>query len=87
MRTHLEDFEEDSEYGCYLFAHAAVPLLRDWVNALDSKYIGKGLPAGSNSVDNATLVAINDELRTHPIEYVGQELRGYMTDMKAIVEA
>jgi len=78
---------DTAEYGCYLFAHAAVPMLKDWVNNLDSSYIGKGLPAGSNSVDNKLLVEINNDLRNHPVEWVGQELRGYMTDMKAIVEA
>ncbi|BCE02848.1 ketol-acid reductoisomerase [Marinicellulosiphila megalodicopiae] len=77
---------DTAEYGCYLFAHAAVPMLKDWVNNLDSAYIGKGLPAGSNSVDNKLLVEINHDLRNHPVEWVGQELRGYMTDMKAIVE-
>jgi len=77
---------DTAEYGCYLFAHAAIPMLTDWVNNLDSAYIGKGLPAGSNSVDNKLLVEINAELRAHPVEWVGQELRGYMTDMKAIVE-
>jgi ketol-acid reductoisomerase len=41
----------------------------------------------SNSVDNARLVEVNDEIRNHPVEYVGEELRGYMTDMKRIVEA
>ncbi|MDZ7923025.1 MAG: ketol-acid reductoisomerase [Marinagarivorans sp.] len=76
---------DTAEYGCYLFAHAAVPLLRDWVNELSPAYIGKGLPAGSNSVDNRTLVAVNTALRDHPVEWVGQELRGYMKDMKAIV--
>lgn len=77
---------DTAEYGCYLFAHEAIPMLTDWVNGLDSKYIGTGLPAGSNKVDNALLVEINTELRSHPVEWVGQELRGYMTDMKAIVE-
>jgi ketol-acid reductoisomerase len=76
---------DTAEYGCYLFAHAAVPLLRNWINELSPVYIGKGLPAGSNSVDNRTLVAVNAALRDHPVEWVGQELRGYMKDMKAII--
>ena len=32
-------------------------------------------------------VQANDAIRNHPIEYIGEELRGYMTDMKRIVEA
>ncbi|NTS77290.1 ketol-acid reductoisomerase [Catenovulum sp. SM1970] len=78
---------DTAEYGCYLFAHAAVPMLKDFVNDLDAQFIGKGLDVKSNSVDNALLVKVNDEIRNHPVEWVGQELRGYMTDMKAIVEA
>ncbi len=78
---------DTAEYGCYLFAHAAVPLLKDFVNDLDGAFIGKYTAPASNSVDNALLVKVNDEIRNHPVEWVGQELRGYMTDMKAIVEA
>lgn len=78
---------DTAEYGCYLFAHVAVPLLKDFVNGLDSSLIGRGLELQSNTVDNATLVAVNDAIRNHPVEWVGQELRGYMTDMKAIVDA
>ena len=39
---------------------------------------------GSNSVDNKTLIAVNAEIRNHPVELIGEELRGYMTGMKAI---
>ncbi|MDF5485319.1 hypothetical protein P3672_28965, partial [Vibrio parahaemolyticus] len=34
--------------------------------------------------DNATLIAVNETIRNHPVEYIGEELRGYMTDMKRI---
>ena len=36
-------------------------------------------------VSNAELVAVNEEIRNHPVEIVGKKLRGYMTAMKAIV--
>ncbi len=49
--------------------------------------IGRGLDVVSNSVDNARLVEVNEEIREHPVEWIGQELRGYMTDMKRIVES
>ncbi|AWB66664.1 ketol-acid reductoisomerase [Saccharobesus litoralis] len=78
---------DTAEYGCYLFAHAAVPLLKDFVNDLDPAFIGKYVAPKSNSVDNALLVKVNEEIRNHPVEWVGQELRGYMTDMKAIVDS
>jgi len=31
------------------------------------------------------LIAVNFEIRSHPVEAIGQTLRGYMTAMKAIV--
>jgi ketol-acid reductoisomerase len=46
--------------------------------------IGKGLGETSNQVDNATLIKVNEVIRNHPVEYIGEELRGYMTDMKRI---
>lgn len=78
---------DTAEYGCYLFAHAAVPLLRDKVNSLSNAYIGKGLDAANTGVDNLKLIAVNDAIRQHPVEVVGKKLRGYMTAMKRIVEA
>jgi ketol-acid reductoisomerase len=78
---------DTAEYGNYLFANAAVPLLRDEIMPeLGTDVIGEGLELGSNSVDNQLLIAVNDAIRNHPIEWIGQELRGHMTDMKQIVE-
>ncbi len=74
---------DTAEYGNYLFAHAAVPLLRDLVNSLGSDCIGKGVN-GSNSVDNQQLIAVNEAIRQHPVETVGKKLRGYMTAMQRI---
>lgn len=78
---------DTAEYGNYLFAHAAVPLLRDKVNSLSSEFIGKGLNSAHNGVDNLKLIAVNEAIRQHPVEVVGKKLRGYMTAMKRIVEA
>jgi ketol-acid reductoisomerase len=36
-------------------------------------------------VDNKRLVEINKAIRSHGVESIGEQLRGYMTDMKAIV--
>ncbi|XOV80201.1 MAG: ketol-acid reductoisomerase [Aestuariibacter sp.] len=78
---------DTAEYGNYLFANAAVPLLREKLMPnLGSDLIGKGSPTQSQSVDNKALVEANQDIRNHPVEWVGAELRGYMTDMKAIVE-
>ena len=79
---------DTAEYGNYLFSHAAVPLLREkFMPHISTDVIGKGLNLKSNSVDNARLIEVNEAIRNHPVEWVGAELRGYMTDMKRIVEA
>ena len=38
-----------------------------------------------NGVDNAELIAVNEAIRSHPVETVGKQLRGHMTAMKRIV--
>ena len=78
---------DTAEYGNYLFANAAVPMLRDLVNNIDPALLGKGLSGGSNGVDNVQLIAVNEAIRNHPVEIVGKKLRGYMTAMKRIVNS
>ena len=76
---------DTAEYGCYLFAHEAVPQLRDYVNGLPTELIGSAFAAQSNSVDNTRLIDVNEAIRNHPVEVIGKKLRGYMSDMKKIV--
>jgi ketol-acid reductoisomerase len=77
---------DTAEYGCYLFDHACKPLLADFMKTVDTDIIGKNFNAGKdNGVDNQMLIAVNEVLRSHPIELVGAELREAMTEMKAIV--
>ncbi|WP_196140267.1 ketol-acid reductoisomerase [Aliikangiella sp. G2MR2-5] len=77
---------DTAEYGNYLFANAAVPLLREkLVPSLTLEEIGAGLELKSLSVDNQELVAVNEAIRSHPVEQVGQKLRSYMTAMKKII--
>lgn len=77
---------DTAEYGCYLFDHAARPLLAEqFMPKIKSDVIGKGLDASDTGVDNKTLVEINAALREHSVEVVGAKLRGFMTGMKAIV--
>ena len=79
---------DTAEYGNYLFANAAIPLLQEKVMpGIGLELIGKELDDQSNSVDNMTLVEVNKAIREHGVESIGAELRGYMTDMKAIVDA
>ncbi|WP_395338763.1 ketol-acid reductoisomerase [Ningiella sp. W23] len=77
---------DTAEYGNYLFANAAIPLLQEHIMpALKPEQLGKGFDSASNAVDNKQLVEINKAIRSHGVESIGQVLRGYMTDMKAIV--
>ena len=78
---------DTAEYGNYLFSHAAVPMLSDFVSKLSLEDLGEGLAASSNGVDNVRLIEVNEAIRSHSVEAIGKELRGYMTDMKKIVEA
>mgnify|MGYP000026175282 CR=1 FL=1 len=76
---------DTAEYGCYLFDHACKPLLADFMKTVDTDIIGKGTNNADNGVDNARLIEVNAALRNHPVEQVGNKLRGYMTAMKKIV--
>ncbi|MDG2273512.1 MAG: ketol-acid reductoisomerase [Halioglobus sp.] len=75
---------DTAEYGCYLFDHACRPLLADFMSKIDTDVIGKGI-GGDNDVDNMELIAVNEAIRSHPVEIVGKTLRGYMTAMKRII--
>jgi len=76
---------DTAEYGCYLYNHACVPLLADFMKGIKTDVIGRGLNLNDMSVDNARLIEVNHAIRTHPVEDIGSELRGYMADMKRIV--
>ena len=78
---------DTAEYGNYLFTHAAVPLLADYASNLSLEQLGEGLSATNTGVDNVRLIEVNEAIRSHQVEVIGKELRGYMTDMKRIVEA
>ena len=76
---------DTAEYGCYLYTHACVPLLADFMTGITSDVIGKGLDVADNGVDNARLIEVNEAIRSHPVEAIGSVLRGHMADMKRIV--
>ena len=76
---------DTAEYGNYLFANAAVPLLEGFMKTVDTDVIGKGLDEKNNGVDNLDLIQINEAIRYTLIEEVGAELRSYMSAMKPIM--
>ncbi|WDP90999.1 MAG: ketol-acid reductoisomerase [Desulfobacter sp.] len=75
---------DTAEYGCYLFAHKAVPMLAEFMKTVDTDVIGRGLDLADNGCDNIRLIQVNDAIRSTSVEVVGKKLRGYMGAMKAI---
>ncbi len=74
---------DTAEYGCYLFDQAARPLLRGFVEKLNTDVLGEG-ETGTSAVDNRRLIEVNKAIRSHSVEIVGERLRGHMMGMKAI---
>ena len=75
---------DTAEYGCYLFSHACVPMLKDFMAKVDTDVLGKGLKLQDNKVDNRVLVEVNAEIRYHEVEIIGEELRAAMQNMKSL---
>jgi len=75
---------DTAEYGCYLYSQACEPLLKDFMAKVDVDVIGTKYNKGCNSVDNKQIIAVNEQIRSHPVEIIGKELRGYMTAMEKI---
>jgi ketol-acid reductoisomerase len=76
---------DTAEYGCYLFDHACKPLIADYVKKTPSNFVGRPFNTGSNGVDNKELIEVNDVIRNHPVEEIGEFLRASMTAMTKIV--
>ncbi len=73
---------DTAEYGNYLFAHAAVPLLAsEFMSRIDVNVMGK--PYTATETDNLELIEVNQAIRNHPVEEVGFRLRSAMQGMKA----
>jgi ketol-acid reductoisomerase len=77
---------DTAEYGNYLFANAAIPLLRTaLMPSITDVEIGTGMNTNHNSVDNMRLVEVNQSIRSHGVEIIGSTLREYMQDMQSII--
>lgn len=76
---------DTAEYGNYLFAHAAKPLLQEFMKNIDLDVVGKGLDSADNGVDNIELISVNEAIRYTAVETIGEELRSYMGAMKPII--
>jgi len=77
---------DTAEYGCYLFDHACKPLLAGFMSKIETNVIGKNFNTGIDAhVDNKELIHVNEKIRYHEVEIVGEELRDAMDAMKAII--
>ena len=76
---------DTAEYGCYLYNHACLPLLAEFMTRMDADVIGRGLGLKDDGVDNQRLIEVNASIRSHSVEAIGGALRGYMNAMKKIV--
>ena len=55
---------------------------------VDTDLVGKNFNEGKDGgVDNRTLIAVNEALRSHEVEIIGSTLRKAMTAMKSIKTA
>ncbi|HID01995.1 MAG TPA: ketol-acid reductoisomerase, partial [Desulfobacterales bacterium] len=76
---------DTAEYGCYLFNHACLPLLADFMKTVDTDVIGKTIEVKDNGVNNVELIETNESIRYTGVEAIGEELRSYMSAMKQII--
>ena len=74
---------DTAEYGCYLFDHAAKPLLTDFMK---TQVVPEDVGLGhyGHEIENKALIQVNQEIAEHPIEHVGKRLRLAMTAMKTL---
>merc|ERR1712070_1205130 len=54
---------DTAEYGCYLYSHQCVPLLKDFMSKVDTSVIGKKYNTGDNGVDNMELIRVNESIQ------------------------
>ncbi|HSQ40775.1 MAG TPA: ketol-acid reductoisomerase [Fibrobacteraceae bacterium] len=77
---------DTAEYGCYLFANSAIPMLEPFMKGIGKELIGGIYNEGkSDGVDNKRLIEINAAIREHSVEEIGAWLRAQMKGMKKLV--
>ena len=75
---------DTAEYGNYLFANEAVPLLeKEFMNKVNTDVIGSSYVAPQPPT-NIEIINLNKNIAEHPVELIGKKLRAHMTDMKSI---
>lgn len=74
---------DTAEYGNYLFSSSAIPMLKDFVKNSKHKYFKEHF--SDNKISNIKLKEINDKIRNHSIEVVGEKLRDRMKNLKGSI--
>ena len=74
---------DTAEYGCYLFNHECLPLLKGFMNELERGFIGENIP-NSYTFNIEKLNEYDNLTSSHPIENIGKTLRMNMSNMKKL---
>ena len=74
---------DTAEYGCYLFNHECLPLLKGFMNELERGFIGENIP-NSYTFNEEKLNEYDNLTSSHPIENIGKILRMNMSNMKKL---
>ena len=72
---------DTAEYGCYLFSNEAKNIFESEFKHLNL-YLNGGAKHNSNQIDKELVKKINFEIKNHPVEKIGLQLRKSMTEMK-----
>ena len=72
---------DTAEYGCYLFSNEAKKLFESELKHLNL-YLNGLEKDNINQIDKELVKKINFEIKNHPVEKIGLQLRKSMTDMK-----
>ena len=72
---------DTAEYGCYLFDHACIPLLTEFMRGIENIHIGS---KNSAPCDKEELSVYDTSTMNHPIEKIGKILRNNMKNMKKL---
>ena len=72
---------DTAEYGCYLFSNEAKILFESEFKQLNF-YLNGDVKDIPNQIDNELVAKINFEIKNHPVEKIGLQLRKSMTEMK-----
>ena len=75
----------DANAASAALAESGWSLTQIWITHHHGDHTAGLAALADDGVDNAELIAVNEAIRSHPIEVVGKKLRSYMTAMKKVI--